>query len=379
MVDAANGPGTDFLDLPPAVAAAADGDIVRIRSGTHSSVSTGKALALVGTAGVVVQGGFAVPGIEVIGLPARGAFTIRDVVFTSSFAPVAMFRQCAGAVVLQGVNGMAGSLRVSSIGFDHCAGALVNECGIGTPYGLALNAYNSRVAVTGCIPRGQGALADPRIGSAFSAPALGALTGSEVWLTDSTITGGGGVHEWPFFGSYRPSAPGLRVEGSNVTIAGGCTITAGTGATTTLPFSAIDGNGSIEIDPAVTVTPYASAPPIGSGITVQQRTVAGLGATGGEIGAILQLTLRSEPSTPFVLGVATAAPPLATPFGALFLDPATLIILAAGSQAGNGVTTFTIPMPLDPRLFGLHLAFQAAAADLGGRVELTNAAAIVAR
>lgn len=378
-VDAANGPGTDFLDLPPAVAAAVDGDVVRIRSGTYSAISTGKALALVGTAGVVVQGAFAVPPVDVVGLPARGVFAMRDVTLAYTVYAAAVFRQCAGAVVLQNVNAQSTPPWSASIAIENCAGVVVDRCGIGTPNGLALTVHASKVAISGCVLRGQGAVADPRVGSAFSAPGLLVVNGSQVSLGDTTASGGGGVHEWPFFGNYRPSAPGLRVVASDVTIARGCAIAAGTGATLTQPVSAIDGNGTVHIDPAVSLTPYAAAPPIGAGITVQQRAVAGLGAAGGELGANVQLTLRSEPGTPFVLGVATAAPPLATPFGNLFLDPGSLLVLLGGNQAATGTSTFVVPLPADPHFFGLPLVFQAAAADLGGRVDLTNATAIVAR
>ena len=36
IVDAANGPGTNFLDLPPAVAAAASGDTIIVRAGSYT-------------------------------------------------------------------------------------------------------------------------------------------------------------------------------------------------------------------------------------------------------------------------------------------------------------------------------------------------------
>ncbi len=52
IVDAANGPGTNFTDLPAAVAAAAHGDTILVRAGAYSAFQvSGKALAIRGESG----------------------------------------------------------------------------------------------------------------------------------------------------------------------------------------------------------------------------------------------------------------------------------------------------------------------------------------
>lgn len=49
IVDAANGPGTNFTDLPAAIQAAASGDTVLVRSGTYAPFAVaGKALTIRG-------------------------------------------------------------------------------------------------------------------------------------------------------------------------------------------------------------------------------------------------------------------------------------------------------------------------------------------
>ena len=49
IVDAANGPGTNFVDLPPAIAAAASGDTIIVRAGNYSAFNvSGKALTIRG-------------------------------------------------------------------------------------------------------------------------------------------------------------------------------------------------------------------------------------------------------------------------------------------------------------------------------------------
>ena len=48
IVDAAGGPGSNFLDIPPAVSAAASGDTILVRAGTYSGFTTSKALRVLG-------------------------------------------------------------------------------------------------------------------------------------------------------------------------------------------------------------------------------------------------------------------------------------------------------------------------------------------
>ena len=49
IVDTANGPGTNFTDLPPSVVAAAHADALIVRPGTYSPFNvSGKALAIRG-------------------------------------------------------------------------------------------------------------------------------------------------------------------------------------------------------------------------------------------------------------------------------------------------------------------------------------------
>src|SRR5262245_21258714 len=51
-VDAAGGPGVNFTDIPPAIAAAADGDVLLVAGGMYSGFSvTGKGLKILGSAG----------------------------------------------------------------------------------------------------------------------------------------------------------------------------------------------------------------------------------------------------------------------------------------------------------------------------------------
>jgi hypothetical protein len=70
IVDQANGAGAHFTDIPPAVAAAADGDTILIRSGSYSGFATGKALTVLGEGAVAIRGTVAPPAtaqVEIVG------------------------------------------------------------------------------------------------------------------------------------------------------------------------------------------------------------------------------------------------------------------------------------------------------------------------
>src|SRR5262245_45172512 len=76
VVDAAGGPGSDFTDVPSAVSAAVDGDVLLVRSGSYlvdelAIALDGKGLTLVADSGASV----AVGSLDVQDLPA-GHFTL---------------------------------------------------------------------------------------------------------------------------------------------------------------------------------------------------------------------------------------------------------------------------------------------------------------
>ena len=88
IVDAANGPGTNFVDLPPAVAAAASGDTIIVRAGSYSAFNvSGKALTIrgAGAAAAHVFGlGAGAPsslGTTIAAVPAGSTFYVSGLSF----------------------------------------------------------------------------------------------------------------------------------------------------------------------------------------------------------------------------------------------------------------------------------------------------------
>src|SRR5262245_49008798 len=54
IVDAANGPGTNFTDLPTAVSSVAAGDVLRVRAGLYAMFQISNAITILADPGVTV-------------------------------------------------------------------------------------------------------------------------------------------------------------------------------------------------------------------------------------------------------------------------------------------------------------------------------------
>jgi hypothetical protein len=91
VVDAANGPGTDFTDIPPAITAAQPGDVLLVLAGTYSAFTLDKPIAILGqSVGVTVNGSATVTGIP--------SGTIASLVSLRFIGPL-QIGSCPGTVV----------------------------------------------------------------------------------------------------------------------------------------------------------------------------------------------------------------------------------------------------------------------------------------
>ena len=107
IVDANQGPGTDFTDIQPAVDAAAAGDIISIRAGSYSEFSVSKALVIQGVAGVVVDRvGFATSALTVSGIGVGETLSIHRIAIDPplSLVPAVQISGNSGRVLLQRVD-----------------------------------------------------------------------------------------------------------------------------------------------------------------------------------------------------------------------------------------------------------------------------------
>ena len=121
IVDDDGGPGVDFTDIAPAIAAAAPGDSLLILAGIYSAFDLDKPLALVAQPGAKVQGG---PGCRVHDLPAGAVVTVSGLAFGGLNWPIV--EDCAGTVVLDGLELLSSGMLV-----DASTDVRMRDCTVG--------------------------------------------------------------------------------------------------------------------------------------------------------------------------------------------------------------------------------------------------------
>lgn len=383
IVDAANLPGTDFTDLPPAEAAAADGDTLLVRAGTYTGFTTSKGIAVLG-AGSVVQGSFFSPSITVAGLPAGRVFRAQGLVIGGGvFGQSIMLNGNDGAVHLEAIDAIVGGYPPAYGAIGISTSRMVSIVNGGWQSALAVNLASARVSIVHSRLEGRAAISDPRAGASWGAAAALNVQGGVVDVADSTLVGGAGALVWPYVGGYWPSAPAISVSNAlsaaTLRLRAGAVgdVRAGLGVNTATPVSAITGDGVALVDSRITFASYAGAPAIAPTVQATVGLVPGLSLVGGTLGANLVLTHRGRAAQPCLAAIGVVGTVLVFPFGDLVLELATMQTLPVVLADGVGVATWTVPLPINQSLAGLAFTWQVGS-DAGGLM-LSNPASVIVR
>lgn len=377
IIDAANRPGTDFTDIPAGAAAAADGDTLLVRAGNYSPFSTSKGIAVLGVPGqtrvVAVLG----TAIFVSGVPRGRTFSARGLLVSGQVPGTTIAVQNnPGHVHFEEIDVPSTASPMAQITISGSSLVTVLGCGLQSQ-SFTVNATGSRVAIARSRLTGWSALSDPRAGSRSAEPGLMLRQGSVGDLADCVVTGGNGASVWPNIGQFLSSAPAVGLDGSNVRVRAGTarTLTAGVGATTTLPVSAIRGTGTAQVDTRIVLSSYAGAPPIDASVQATIGLVPGLSLAGGTLGTNFTATHQGRASQPCILAAGVAGPVQSFPFGDLVLDLATMQLLPLVFADAAGVASWTLPVPMNGSLVGATITWQVGS-DANGLM-LSNAAAVV--
>ncbi|MEZ5963934.1 MAG: hypothetical protein R3F56_08835 [Planctomycetota bacterium] len=348
VVDANRGAGFNFVDIPPAVAVAQDGDTILVRSGDYASVSlVNKAIALLGQPGarILTAAPFgSAAAVEIVRLGAGREVTVRGFRAEGAYGEVGEFvvEGCAGRVLLEDLDAQ------TDVSIANSNGVVMNRCTWG---GTAWCRFALNVSMTSCVGRGDTA-------GGATMPGLGVLGGS-VTCADCSFTGVPGLGGGLFF----PGGPGIRLYGSTLQLAGGANnVVTGSpvnGGSST-PAILGDGQSTLEIDPDIVLVGY-NGPAIAN-VTVQTSQLATLTVQTGSIGTVATVGLAGNPGELYVLFFALLGDPLPVPAlgGDLWLDPATITLGATGMLGASGNTTSSYPTPNLPDLIGRAFAWQGA-------------------
>ncbi|MBK8978743.1 MAG: hypothetical protein IPM29_22825 [Planctomycetes bacterium] len=374
VVDAANGPGTDFLDLPPAIAASGIDDLILVRAGSYSEFRVDHGVRILG------QGLVRCAGVDVGPVPGGQTLALTNLEVTARlFVGGIAVRGATGLVLLQDLRIPAGPLlslsRFPGLVVRDAASVIVTG---GSYYGVpAVQVVDSTLSLCGTELTGD--WSSSFLGGTITTNSPGLRSfGSRVLIARSRVTGGNGASSLFL---TREGQPGIDAQSSDLTIAGSTdmVVTAGRRAGGT-PTPAVLANGG-----AVTVDTHAvlygfDAPPIDGTATITWRRTPALVLSGGALGGTLSLdaTCPYGGLMSFLVSTPTTATPL-PPLGTLFLDRSAMFDALVSILNGERATaSFTVPNL--GALQGVTLGFQAIHAEVsGGTVALSNPAIAVLR
>lgn len=352
VVDAAGGPGAQFVDIAPAVAAAPEGATLLVRPGDYSAfVIDGKSLTILCEPFARAYD-WNYCYVEVRNLAPHQQVTMRGLRIGSLLGAAILCSDCQGTVLLDGCRSdYSTSQSGGGLSVSYCDDVRLNDCVFFHQYATACYCIES--SLTG-------------VDGSFAAlfPNAG-LYGSQstIQLADYQVGNGG------FYEAVNLDQSELRVLGDGwltTTALGGI----GGGGPT------IDGTGHVRISPSVVVDPGTSAP-FGAGIQVQFLEMPSLDADTDAAGGAATAVLDGPTNGIAVLYLALPGLPT-TPFANL--DP---LCIAAGTESLQAAGTLATPLqagyavPPLPLLLGTRVAWQAASLDPGNGLQISNAATYV--
>jgi hypothetical protein len=384
VVDRNRGPGFHFLDVPPALTAASDGDTIVVRTGLYTTGTTGKALTLLGEPGAAFDVDSTVgpaPPFRITGLPAGRAFVMAG--FTATGPNFTGILECTGNAGRIHLDRLALSnpggayTRGPCVIVSSCAAVSITDCRLhGHP---ALQVSGSQVVVTAGALNGGDAFGFHEF-TLPSAPAVVATSGT-VHVARAPLTGGAGITYGPFSVNAPPS-PAVSATSTTLTLAGSAAdaVRAGTfTGTGSFPTSAVVlQGGQLLLDPTLALIPHAGAPALGgAGFALAQRRLPALTVHGGPPGGSIATDLYSPAGHVALLFAGIPGLPVASPLGTLWLDPTAPVLLDTAFQGASQHHAVSIRVPADPLLRGLAVGLQTVSGDVVSAVfELSNAGVV---
>ncbi len=331
--------GGNFLDLPPAIAAAQPGDLVLVRPGYYSGATVSIGIRIVGLPGAMIADypGLG-PELLVDRVPAGQTCVVRGFGFSSVVALSVQVLDCQGQVHLEDLT------PVTSMDVQRSAAVSLLNVTVSNS-GTPLHVADSSVAVVSCDLSAGFGLGTPR--HAIS------IERSTVVVSQSQLMGGN---------SYSAVDPGAGIElvSGHLIVAGdsSSSISAGFSAGgVAAPTPAIQGTaGTILIDPQVQLTPQYGAAAIAGAATV---TMAQVPTVLADVAAqTLSVDVRGTAGDYVVVLVGLAPQPVtSTPFGDVWLGAGSVEFQSAQVPPTGALAT-SVPLPVLPP--GLLVTFQGA-------------------
>ncbi len=356
IVDANNGPGTNYTSLVVAAASAPDGATLLVRPGGYVGdvLVAAKGLAILGGAGVqIVQGSIRVVNT----LPTQRTLVRGFVIGTAmfNFYGAISVSGCQGRVVFEQVtasppwntNGPRG-LNVS--GSTHVE---LRNCTIDSGAAVGTGLFVAEASTI----RGRSAIWPSLQGNAYATPGLSVGSGSNVHLMQCVVRGGSGMCPLACLGGQVPAAPyenqpAMVLFGGTVTVRGQSSLV---GGAMTVQEAAVTGTGSLRLAPSVTLAGAVTSTP--AAVVLAMPDVR---SSSAPLGGSITATANGVAGDVLVLVLGLPGPELVLPGAqdSLWIEPAGHLWAALGVAPP---LTASVAVPSLQSLLGVELAWQAVA------------------
>lgn len=333
IVDQAQGPGFDHVDIPAALQSARPGDTILVRKGNYSGFWLNRQMSVVAQPGVTCKKGSGL--VEVSYVPAGERAVVRGLHSSSSSMRILNNR---GQVVL-----------------EDCAG----------PFNISAS-HNVQAHAT---------IGDFYLDDA-TLVAVDCVSGTHIhgaWLKRSHMTiAGGSYRGGNWYGAAHAAA--LVDKDSTLVVTGDANTSLVATPHSRYQAPAIAGTGKLILDPRVTLKGSNPSAALLGITSVTRRTIPYLRAQSAAIGGTVQVSMQAGAGDAYLL--ALGLPGVRQPFpglsGDIWLNLATTSVVAGGQLDAQGRRGWSVPVPRDPILIGFSVMWQGTAGPSAAAQTLSN-------
>ncbi|MCP3975529.1 MAG: hypothetical protein GY720_13675, partial [bacterium] len=349
IVDQAGGPGTQSRDLPAAIASAARGDLILVRAGSYTGgVVLDKSIRILGEPNSVIRNSAA---LTVRGLRASDHVSVQGLRFDSGAGRVTI-EGCAGRVVLSDLSPLLsnGGARLT---LDVRNSKLVV---------IATSRFSGDASHAAAVKVSRSMVILQRVQTKGAAG--GSRAGAGLTVIDSDVTSQSCILRG---GDASGGQAGYAIEAwrSTLTLAGSIVgrsrLEVGSGPAPSAGILAVSTKVTAESD-----SRKLSFPGVTGGGAVVRKSMASLMVDPPRVGGQFRATIEGDIYSQAMLCIGNLKAPTAWGSERLFLDPASLSVIATAQISMFGWWSYQTTIPNDSVLRGMTFAFQAIAMPSSG-------------
>lgn len=344
IVDAANGPGTNFTDLPAAAAAAPDGAVLEVRAGNYSGFTiTNKGMSVLFASGARIQSPVSGTsfGVDIQGIGPAQTVLLRGLNLTpSAIVYWWSLSNCQGLVMFEDCGRALSAAVPPSLFATNCTQVSLDRCQLGWDPSCHHGAT----------------LVSSNVVFRSSYVAWVDATACHLQFLDSAVSS--------FSCGYPSVAPAIQMTGGDTRVQAGSMVA-------TMFNWSVAGNGALRVDPRAGLNA-----PTSPSIQPNNLEMPAADSTGGSLGGSVTTTVRGPTGDVGALLVGLPGPPVQFPGFAdvLWLQPGTESVCTFAAFTAGTALTVTYAVPNVQALRGLRLCWHGVSFGVTNGLQASNPA-----